>query len=351
MTEKPPAYCSSGILRDLKKLKRFLFRAFALVVLAAGAAAFWFYSQIQPLNAADKPRLVRFRDATGLNLALQRLEDGKIIRSALAAKIYARIKKENPDVRIGTYELGANQSVEEIFASLKKPVRRMVRLPETNWAARTANLLAKDQLGSAEEYMDLVRHPDEFKGDYEFPLPKDSLEGYLYPDTYDLPPLMTPKEVIRRQLDNFERRVWNGLGKPKNLHRVIIVASMVEMEVKRDQERPIVAGVIANRLAKGMMLQIDAAINYGLQKWRPLTYDDYRYVDSPYNLYRNKGLPPGPICSPSIKSIEAAMKPAKHKYLYYVALPSGRSLFAATYGEHLRNVAKRRSAVARGTPE
>jgi UPF0755 protein len=348
---KPQASCSSGILRDLKKVKRFVGRLFALAVLAAGAAGFWLYSQIQPLDQTEKPRLVRFADATSMNRALDRLEAGKVIRSSLAARIYARIKKADTEVRVGTYELGANQSIEQIFAALKKPLRRMVRLPETNWAARTANLLEKDQLGTAAGYMELVKNPSAFAGDFDFPMPKDSLEGYLYPDTYDLPPLMTPKEVINRQLGNFERRVWKGLGKPKNLHRLITIASMVEMEVKRDEERPIVAGVIENRLAKGMMLQIDAAINYGLQKWRPLTYADYREVDSPYNLYRNKGLPPGPICSPSIKSIQAALKPAKHNYLYYVALPSGRSLFAATYDEHLRNVAKRRAAVARGTPE
>jgi UPF0755 protein len=199
--------------------------------------------------------------------------------------------------------------------------------------------------------MALVAKPEEFKEDVSFPLPKGSLEGYLYPDTYDLPPLMTPREVIDRQLTNFQKRVWEGFNKPKNLHRAIIIASMVEMEVARDDERPMVAGVIENRLAKNMALQIDAAINYGIQKWRPLTYADYRNVDSPYNLYRTKGLPPGPICSPTTKSIKAALNPAKHKFLYYVALPSGRSLFAETYDQHLKNVARRRAAIARGTPE
>lgn len=328
-----------------------MLRVIALSLLAVGGAGFWLYSQVQPLNPAAKPRLVRFQSPSTLYHALERLEKGKVIKNALAARLLARIRKPKAAVGVGTYELGANMSVDQIFRELQRPVRRMVRLPETNWAARTANLLEKDQLGSAAEYLALVGTPSAFEQDVDFPLPATSLEGYLYPDTYDLPPLMTSREVIQRQLANFERRVWRGLGKPKNLHEVIIIASMVEMEVKRDEERPIVAGVIANRLAKGMLLQIDAAINYGLQKWRPLTYADYRNVDSPYNLYRNKGLPPGPICSPSLKSIQAALKPAKHNYLYYVALPSGRSLFAASYDEHLRNVARRRTAVARGTPE
>lgn len=335
----------------MKRLKRFILRVFALVLIVAAGGAYWLYTQIQPLNPSDKLRLVRFTESTHIRSAMDRLEKGKVIRSALAAKIYMRLKSSPTTVRSGTYELGANLSLQDVIDALQKPIRRMVRLPETNWAARTANLLAKQELGTASEYMSLVREPDRFQPTVSFPLPAESLEGYLYPDTYDLPPLMTPAEVIDRQLENFEKRIWIGLNKPKELHRAIIIASMVELEVARDEERPIVAGVIENRLAIGMPLQIDAAINYGIQKWRPLTYADYRNVDSPFNLYRHKGLPPGPICSPTVKSVKAALNPAKHKYVYYVALPSGRSLFAETYSEHLTNVARRRRAVAQGTPE
>lgn len=348
---KPPEFYWSDTWRTLKRLKKFVLRFLALLLLVAAGAGYWLFTQLKPLDPNEKPRFVRFSEPATLASALDRLERGKVIRNAFATRLWARYKKTTPGVRAGTYELGANQSAEEVLAALSKPIRRLVRLPETNWAARSANLLEKDELGTAKEYMALAKNPSVFADQVVFPLPSDSLEGYLYPDTYDLPPLMTPKEVIQRQLANFERRVWKGLNKPKNLHRAIIIASMVELEVARDEERPIVAGVIENRLRIGMRLQIDAAINYGIQKWRPLTYADYRNVDSPYNLYRVNGLPPGPICSPSIKSIRAALNPAKHNYLYYVALPSGRSLFAATYPEHLKNVAKRRAAVARGTPE
>ncbi len=328
-----------------------MIQLFALIVLMVGGAGYWLLTQLKPPLPEDSPRYIRFSESTPFNKALSRLESGKIIRNALAARVWAKYKGTDKSVRTGTYQLGGNQSVDEVLKALQSPVKRLVRLPETNWAARTANLLERDELGKALDYLALVKNPDKFSGQLDFPLPTDSLEGYLYPDTYDLPPLMTPKEVIRRQLDNFENRIWRGLGKPKDLHRVIIIASMVEMEVARDNERAIVAGVIENRLKKGMRLQIDAAINYGIQKWRPLTFADYKNVDSPYNLYRVNGLPPGPICSPSIKSIKAALNPAKHNFIYYVALPSGRSLFSATYPEHLRNIAKRRAAITRGTPE
>jgi UPF0755 protein len=178
-----------------------------------------------------------------------------------------------------------------------------------------------------------------------FPLPKESLEGYLYPDTYDFPPLLGAKAVIIRQLKNFEKKVWEGLNKPKNLHEAIIHGSLVELEAGRDDERPIIAGVIENRLEKGMRLQIDASLLYGIQKWRRLTFADYRNIPGPYNLYRVDGLPPGPICSPTVISIKAALNPAKHDHLYYVALPTGNSLFAPTYEEHKRNIEKRKKAI------
>jgi UPF0755 protein len=123
------------------------------------------------------------------------------------------------------------------------------------------------------------------------------------------------------------------------------VASLVELEAGTDADRPKIAGVIYNRLKKGMPLQIDAGIMYALGKWKRLHFRDYREVKSPYNLYLHKGLPPSPICSPSLKSIQAALHPATHKYLYYVALPSGQSLFAQTPAEHAHNVKVRLAAL------
>jgi len=193
--------------------------------------------------------------------------------------------------------------------------------------------------------MALVRDPSQFAHDVSFPLPKDSLEGYLYPKKYDLPPLYGARRVILKQLKEFERNVWDARERPKNLTRTLIVASLVQLEAGRDDDRPMIAGVIENRLKKKMPLQIDATILYALQKWRRLSFKDYHGVKSPYNTYTTKGLPPGPICSPDAKDIQAAMHPAKHDYLYYVALPDGRSIYAATYHDHLKNIEIRKAAL------
>ncbi len=325
------------------KRKSRLLLLLVLSVVAGGAYA-WLRQNLQPMPSGPEA-LVRWDQPLRLQSALEQLSAKGVVRDVTAAGFYASFRRTPAQIGTGTYKFRPGMTLDEVFAAMQKPLRQMVRIPETNWASRTSRLLEQKGVLKASEYMDLVKKPEEFKNDVSFPLPKDSLEGYLYPDTYDLPPLLGARQVILRQLRNFEKRVWVGMKEPKNLHRTIIIASMVEMEVARDEERDDVAGVIENRLKKGMRLQIDAAINYGMQKWRPLTYDDYRNVDSPYNLYRVDGLPPGPICSPTIKSIEAAIHPADHDHFFYVALPSGESLFSETYAEHLRNVKKRRDAV------
>ncbi len=317
-------------------------------LIVAGGAAAWGYwrLQLRPLPAGAA-KLIRFEARTGMGTALERLETAGIVREPWALDLYARIAGSPRLVRSGTYRLSPGMDADAVLKALREPIRQMFRFPETNWAARSANLLEKAQICSAQAYRELIAQPQAFQNEVSFPLPKTgTLEGYLYPDTYDLPPLLGARGVISRQLQNFNQKVLGGWKAPKDLHRTLIVASLVELEVMRDEERPIVAGVIENRLRTGMYLQIDAAILYGLGEWRELTFNDYKYADTPYNLYRHKGLPPGPICSPTVKSIRAAQKPATHDYFYYVALPEGRHLFAKTYEEHLRNIAKRRAALA-----
>lgn len=317
-----------------------------LAVAAMAGIGLYAKSQLEPMPKGDD-RLIRFDKATPTPAALERLESAGIVRNGRVLGLFARLKSRLKWVRTGTYRLHAGMDAEQVLAALAKPIRQMFRFPETNWAARSANLLERAQICTAQEYKELIAQPQAFQKDVSFPLPKTgTLEGYLYPDTYDLPPLLGARGVIVRQLRAFEEKVLGGRPAPKDLHRALIVGSMVELEVMRDEERPVVAGVIENRLKKGMPLQIDATILYGLGEWRELTFDDYRNAATPYNTYRNKGLPPGPICSPTVKSIRAAMNPAHHDYLYYVALPEGRHLFSATYEGHLANIAKRKAALA-----
>ncbi|MBI3721213.1 MAG: endolytic transglycosylase MltG, partial [Fimbriimonas ginsengisoli] len=235
---------------------------------------------------------------------------------------------------------------DQLLKTLGSPIRQLVRLSETRWASQNGALLEQRLVTPAKDYIALVRQPAAFKRLVSFPIEGDSLEGYLFPDTYDLPPLLGAKETILRQLRAFEEKVWKPLGKPKNLRHRLIVASIVQLEVAREDERPLVAGVIENRLARKIPLQIDATVLYAENRWGALATKELHSVDSPYNTYEHTGLPPGPICSPGLKSIQAALHPARHDYIFYVALPDGRHIFARTADEHARNVALRRAAVA-----
>ena len=278
------------------------------------------------------------------------LKEKEIIRSVEAFTVYHKVTRQPQLYLEGTYALSPSMTFGEICDALKKPIRQMVRMPETNWARRSANLLEQAEVATAEEYLAEWENPQKYQSEVSFPLPeKGTLEGYLFPDTYDFPPQFGAENTVRKQLKAFENKVMPHVKNPKTLYRTLIIASLVELEVAKDEERPMVAGVIENRLLRKMPLQIDAAINYGIQKWRPLSYDDLK-KDGPYNTYRNLGLPPTPICSPSLKSIQAALNPARHSYLYYVAMPEKYHLFSSTFDEHRKNIAKRKAALQKLNP-
>ncbi|HWA82062.1 MAG TPA: endolytic transglycosylase MltG [Fimbriimonadaceae bacterium] len=327
-----------------KSVRRNVALFFLGLLIAGGFALYSFNSKLRPL-ASGPAQLVRVDAKVELSTELHILEEKGIIRSAAATGLYARVKKRESAVEAGTYSLAPGMSADEVLSALRKPVTVKVTVPEYYWIARTAELMEKCGVAKAEEYRSLADKPSEFAKVVDFPLPERSLEGYLFPDTYKMQPLVGAKAAITQQLEAFERKVWKGLDHPKNLQHVIVVASMVEREAKFDEERPIIAGIIENRLAKGMPLEVDATILYAQQRWHVPTRSDIKHTISPYNTYLNKGLPPGPICSPGLKSIKAAMHPAKSDYLYYVAMPDGHSLFAKTVEEHNANVAKRRRAM------
>jgi uncharacterized YceG family protein len=181
-----------------------------------------------------------------------------------------------------------------------------------------------------------------------------SLVGFLLPATYDITDATTAAELVDEQLAAYDAntsQVNYAYAKSKNLTRfdVLTLASMIEREVQVPRERPIVAGVMYNRLRQGMRLDIDATVQYALGQWKPeLTASDLA-IDSPYNTRKFAGLPPGPISNPGLDSIRAAARPAKVPYLYYVARNdgTGRHFFATTQEEFDRDVAQSEANAAK----
>jgi UPF0755 protein len=344
---KPPEFFWSDILKGRK------FAAGCLVVVVLGLSVigfgyFWLEKQTQPVPKGEL-KYVRLKQPVGLEGLANRLKLEGVIRDEMAFYWQARLRNKPRYYRAGLFQVAPGMTVDELVREMQSPIRLMFRFPETNWARRSANLLEKQNICKAEDYMAVASQPDRFRDDFDIPLPREGLmEGFLFPDTYEVFPQMEPEEVVERQLQAFEDKAMPLLKGAKDPYRILIIASMVELEVALDKERSMVAGVIQNRMRIGMPLQIDATINYGIQKWRPLTYADLR-KDTPYNTYTRKGLPPTPICSPSLASIRAALNPAKHDYLYYVAMPEKYHLFSSSYSQHLKNIAKRKAALAKQT--
>ncbi len=223
------------------------------------------------------------------------------------------------------------------------PPRVVARLtiPEGFTVKQIAARLGDLGVFSADEFLAAAA-----AGDYQVPLlpPEQAgnLEGLLFPKTYDITEGMRPRDLVQRLLDqfaleaaavDFQRSRELGISP----YQALIVASLIEREVVVEEERPLVAAVIYNRLRAGMKLQIDATVQYALPQWKErLTYEDLK-VESPYNTYLHPGLPPAPICNPGKPSLEAALAPASVDYLYYVATgEGGRHFFTADYQEFLR---------------
>lgn len=170
-----------------------------------------------------------------------------------------------------------------------------------------------------------------------------SLEGFLFPDTYDFSYQVSDKEIIQKILDNFDKKLTPALreeiGKQKKtLFQIITMASMIEKEVKTKEEKEIVSGILWKRLKNKIPLQVDATINYITEKQADRVLIEETKIDSPYNTYKYLGLPIGPICNPGLESIEAAVYPKNSVYWYYLSTPEGKTIFSRTLEEH--NIAK-----------
>lgn len=272
------------------------------------------------------------------------LEEKDVIKNVTLFRLYSSYLGVSDKLVAGQYELRKNSSLKSVINILNKgPAEKSlwITLPE----GITANKIAEkiDNIGKLkkDEFQSLIKQP----GNFDYPFTKtdiSSLEGYLFPNTYMVFSNTKTEQFIKMLLDEFNSKVimqnWKyAQDNNLNKHQIITIASLIEREAKISAERPIIAAVIYNRLAKNMPLQIDATVQYALPKWKTaLTYNDLK-VDSPYNTYRNKGLPPGPICNPGIDSIKAALNPASNDFIYYVLVDaSGRHAFAKTYPEFLR---------------
>ncbi|MGE5417035.1 MAG: endolytic transglycosylase MltG [Acidobacteriota bacterium] len=272
----------------------------------------------------------------------QILVKNKLIRSTDFFEVFCRFTGKDGHLKAGYYRFSDGQTLSEIIKDLMegRTISITITIPEGYTLSQIGDLLVKKNVCTDQQWgAALVKQ-------YNYPFLNklsqrpNRLEGFLFPDTYQIQKTVAPEQVIELMLKRFDQ-VWDErfakTVEEKNLdiYQVITMASLVEKEAKVENERARIAGVLNNRLEQGMPLQVDATILYSLGKHKErVTYADLG-VYSPYNTYRFSGLPPGPIANPGAASIAAAISPEKNEYLYYVSENNGQHYFSRTYQEHL----------------
>jgi UPF0755 protein len=278
----------------------------------------------------------------------RKLEAAGIVRSQYAFDLLRWLERKT--LRAGEYRFDHPASAAEVYSRIARGdvFTITVTIPEGANVFDIAARLEQAGFGPRQGFLDESREQAKLVTDLD-PGAK-SLEGYLFPDTYRFARKATSAQICANMVHRF-RAVATQLGLRQQVHAVVTMASLVERETAVDAERPLVASVFVNRLAKKMPLGTDPAVIYGLElsnRWRGTIYKSDLKLDTPYNTYLHPGLPPGPIANPGAKSLRAAMDPAHSDYLYFVAAgsnPQGHSLFSTSLDDHTRNVSTYRHAV------
>ncbi|MBW3660924.1 MAG: endolytic transglycosylase MltG [Gemmatimonadetes bacterium] len=317
-----------------------------LVALALVALGWLWWASSAPSEAAEPVRVVVERGVSTRELG-RRLEERGVVRSALLFEAWLRARGDAGRIHAGTYALPRDRALPTVVEMLVEgeTVLLAVTVPEGYRLEQTASAVARRLGADSAAFVAAATDPflvDSLLHDSLGVEGAVTLEGYLYPETYRVDPSTGPREMARLMVGQF----WQVFGPSwrtradslgRSVHEIVTLASIVEEEAKVPAERPVIAGVFWNRLERGMPLEADPTVQYALGGHRTrVLYRDLE-VDSPYNTYRNPGLPPGPIASPGRFSMEATLWPDSVPYLYFFATgEDGAHTFSETFAEHNR---------------
>ncbi len=322
---------------------RSLVRLCCIFILLAGLASgigWWMLSPVAPPPGSS----LTVKTGSSLIQVANRLAEQKIIRSALVFRLLARLQNRDATIQAGTYTFSQPASPNTILNRLVSGdvVQRQVTFPEGFSLRQIVDRLAAKGLADQNKLWILAHDPALLN---ELGINAQSLEGYLYPETYRFAPGISETELLRMMVTEFNRqfsRLQKALDNnlPLTRHQLVTLASIIQKETGRDDEMPLISSVFHNRLKRNIPLQTDPTVIYGISHFNGnLTRKDLQRP-SPYNTYLNRGLPPGPIASPGYNALLAAARPADSRYLYFVARGDGRHQFSRTLKEHNRAVRK-----------
>lgn len=338
-----------------------------LCILGSLKAFFYFYNYTSDIVARDalkekNPNITEITlevsETTTMKDLADYLYEKQFISNPFSFRIEGKLKKLEDELRPGSYSISSNMSNDEILKLITSDVSAKEEtvkftIPEGYTITQIADKLDSLEIVTKESFIDAVNNRT-----YNYPFLKDisdqsryKLEGYLFPDTYIIRKGATPEEIIIKMLNRFEEvtsKYANYIDTSAySLNQILSIASIIEQEAKLSEERPVISGVIYNRLNADMKLQMCSTIQYVLEKRKAaLSYSDLE-INSPYNTYKNPGLPIGPICCPGEESISAALMPEENDYYFFVVKDeeAGSHSFSKTAKEHERNKTKYQQSI------
>ncbi|MBI5765802.1 endolytic transglycosylase MltG [Candidatus Falkowbacteria bacterium] len=322
-----------------------------LIAVAAVILAVYFLGAIfSPASREGKTIYFKIEPGEGVNKISANLQNYGLIKNGLIFKAYVFLIGSKSKLLAGEHKLNTNMNIINIIKSLAtnedKAKEKKITIIEGWGAKEIADYLEKQQLVKSEEFLNAMKI-DKWRSGYDFlsGVKAKAVEGFLFPDTYRVFIKASADDIIKKMLDNFDKKLTaqmreDIIAQKRNIFEVITLASIIEREGMSENDKKMIADVFWKRVDAGMGLESDATINYitGKNKTRP-SIDDIK-TDSPYNTYKYRGLPPGPISNPGLVSIKAAIYPKKNDYLFFLTDKDGQAIFAKTYEKHQENIKK-----------
>ena len=285
--------------------------------------------------------ILRVKTGDNARTIASKLSKLGLIRSKILFIQLAKLSGSDRALQVGTYTFGGKMNCWGAVKKLKKGQSKTLKLtfPEGLSLFKMSKIVDRKGLASNEEFISAVTDTALVRELTGFSYP--SLEGFLYPETYIVDVSLPLTAILQIQTTEFFKRLHSSgieITDPDEFYRILILASIVEKEAVLPEEKPIIAGVYLNRMRIGMRLESCPTVDYILEKRgirrKALTANDTK-INSPYNTYQVDGLPPTPICNPSVSSIQAVINPAKHNYLFFFADYKGKNIFSHSFDEHL----------------
>ena len=313
-----------------------------LVIIWITLGLFYFQAS-RPVSDNNQLQIFEIKHGMTLNKVSKELSHQGLIRSSSAFQAIALLQEKQKLIMVGEYNISPSMLPMEILQRITsgKTILHPVTIPEGYRIIEIGDILEKNGLADKEMFIKQTKNIELLKG-----IAKISLEGYLFPETYHFGKFTNEKSIVKIMVDTFQERALNKkfLNRASEMgfsyHEIITLASLIEKETGKDSERKQISSVFHNRLKKNMLLQTDPTVIYAIENFDGNIKKRHLKIDSPYNTYLYKGLPPGPISSPGLKSIIAALYPAKTSNLYFVSRRDGSHQFSSTLNEHNQAVEK-----------